>query len=96
MTDLWTFKKNQRDFENVFFAKNDKIVLALCTSVLTKKFLVNKITNDSVKCSLMSICKTKEVLKQVIVRKPGHKLQIKITVDISTYALKWVKFWLQF
>ena len=40
----------------------------------------------------MSICKTQEVLKQVIVRKPGHKLQIKITVDISTYALKWVKF----
>ena len=40
----------------------------------------------------MGIYKSKEVLKQVIVRKPDHKLQIKITVDISTHALEWVKF----
>ena len=39
----------------------------------------------------MGIYKSKEVLKQVIVRKPDHKLQIKITVDISTHALEWVK-----
>ena len=39
----------------------------------------------------MSICKAKEVLKQVIVRKPDHKLQIKFTVDISTHALERVK-----
>ena len=38
----------------------------------------------------MGIYKSKEVLKQVIVRKPDHKLQIKITVDISTHALEWV------
>ena len=37
----------------------------------------------------MGIYKSKEVLKQVIVRKPDHKLQIKITVDISTHALEW-------
>ena len=39
----------------------------------------------------MGIYKSKEVLKQVIVRKPDHKLQIKITVDISTHALEWAK-----
>ena len=39
----------------------------------------------------MGIYKSKEVLKQIIFRKPDHKLQIKITVDISTHALEWVK-----
>ena len=44
----------------------------------------------------MGIYKSKEVLKQVIVRKPDHKLQIKITVDISTHALEWVSWKIKF